>query len=198
MKTRIILTSIFAVLSATLFAQTITQEQADAIVQQYANSEVPQSTALYANIAAPSEEGVAITTSNEESFTAKYACWAYCIEEPALRRYIFVNKMGGSILEVVANNDISPLEAESWEAMDMTGLANSKANPKQLYPNPVGDILILPCTANSRVEIYDLKGTRLFSGMLSGEGNCQLNVSFLNTGVYMVNVSGETFRIIKK
>ena len=69
---------------------------------------------------------------------------------------------------------------------------------KFLYPNPVDDWLTLPCKGeNTRVEIYDLKGTRLFSGSLSGNDACQLNVSFLSAGIYMVNVDGKTYKIIK-
>jgi hypothetical protein len=58
--------------------------------------------------------------------------------------------------------------------------------------------LTVPCNGDARVEIYDLKGTRLFSGLVSGKGACQLDVSFLNTGVYMVNVAGEVYKVIKK
>ena len=198
MKKIIILISIFAAWSASLLAENITQEQANAIALTYAQSEAPQFAALYANLNVPDEAGIEITTSNEESFKAKYACWAYCLDETAQRRYLFVKKAGGSLLEVIASNDVSELDGSSWAAMDMpTGLADSKADsPKILYPNPVGDLLTLPCGENVHVEIFDLKGTCLFSGLLSE--TCQLNVSFLNTGIYMVNISGKTYKIIKK
>jgi hypothetical protein len=190
--------SILIAWSITLLAANITQEQANDIVLTYAQSEAPQFTALYA-LNEPDANGIVITTSEDESFTAKYASWAYCLEEPAQRRYLFVKKDGGNLLEVIASNDVNKLDEETWELIGTTGLALNKANTaKLLYPNPVGDVLTLPCGANTRVEIYDLKGTRLFSGLLSGEDTCQLDVSFLNTGVYMVNVSGEMYRIIKK
>jgi hypothetical protein len=147
----------------------------------------------------PGAAGISITTSNEEAVTAKYACWAYCLDENKLshRRYLFVKEDGGSLLEVIASNDTEALTS-SWEAMDMpTGLTGKEGSVKMLYPNPVGDFLTIPCNGDARVEIYDLKGSRLFSGALSGKDACQLNVSFLNTGVYMVNVSGETYKIIK-
>jgi len=200
MKKVVILTTIFVAWSVTLLAANITQEQANDIVLTYAQSEAPQFIALYTNLDEPGEEGIVITTSEEETFKAKYACWAYCLEETAQRRYLFVKKDGGSLLEVIASNDISKLNDNSWVAMEdtPTNLIESKSSVKLLYPNPVGDLLTLPCGANARVEIYDLKGTRLFSGLLSGEDACQLNVSFLNAGVYMVNVSGETYKMIKK
>ena len=200
MKKTIILISIFVACSTSLFAATITQEQADAIVLSYAQSEAIQYTALYANLNEPNTAGIEITTSNDETFRAKYACWTYCLNgnNPAQRRYLFIKKEGGNLLEVIASNDESTLEASSWVAMEPAGLIESANRTKLLYPNPVGDVLTLPCNgANARVEIFDLKGTCLFSGQLSGEDTCQLNVSFLNTGVYMVNVSGEMYKIIK-
>jgi len=199
MKKIIILMSILLTWSASLLAATITQEQADVIVLNYAQSEAPQFTALYTNLNAPNEAGIEIITSNEEIFKAEYACWAYCLEETAQRRYLFINKEGGSLLEVIASNDVSELRNDSWVVMDTsTNLIENKSSVKLLYPNPVGNLLTLPCGANARVEIYDLKGTRLFFGLLSGEETCQLNVSFLSAGVYMVNISDETYKIIKK
>ena len=182
--------------SLSLFA--ITQEEANAIVQDYVQSEILVGT-LYANLNAPTKEGITITTSNEEAVRAKYACWTYCLNEneSVQRRYFFVKEEGGSLLEVIASNDQSDFD-NSWVAMELTGLTENKNNIKQLYPNPVDNLLILPCNGeNTRVEIYDLKGTRLFSRMLSDEDNCQLNVLFLSAGVYIVSVSGETHKIIK-
>jgi len=198
MKKITILTSILLAWSTTLLAEIITQDQADTIAMNYVQSEATQPCTLYFNTNAPNGAGIEITTSNEETFKATYACWAYCLDETTQRRYLFVKEEGGSLLEVIASNDVSELDDTSWVAMAApVGLTDSKANsPKLLYPNPVGDLLTLPCGANERVEIYDLKGTRLFSGLLSD--TCQLNISFLNAGIYMVNVSGETYKIIKK
>ena len=197
MKKKFILMSALFACVASLSAQ-ITHKQADEIVLNYAQSVAPEFIALYANLNAPDEAGITITTSNEETFRAKYACWTYCLDETAQRRYIFVKEENGSLLEVIASNDMSGLDA-SWEVMELntTGLANSKENIlKQLYPNPVGDLLTLPCGENEHVEIYDLKGTCFFSELLSE--TCQLNVSFLNAGIYIVNISGKTYKMIKK
>ena len=201
MKKVIILMSVLIAWATSLPAGNITREQADAIVQDYVQSEVTQPATLFTNLNEPDEAGIAITTSNEETVRAKYACWAYYLDESesAQRRYLFVKEEGGSLLEVIASNDISDLGA-SWAAMP-TGLTDNKGNSlKQLFQNPVDELLTLPCNGgeNTRIEIYDLKGTCRFAGLLSGEGNCQLNVSFLNAGVYMVNISGETYKIIKK
>jgi len=266
MKKIFILISVLITWTVSLSAQKITREEANTIVQNYIESEAIQlAGALYANLNDPTEEGIVITTFEGEEFRAKYACWVYCLDEiePTQRRYLFVKEEAGSLLEVIASNDISELDA-SWESMDppvdcsspshtilneaiyqgesyskygftlpaqnvpgvhthelelvdaygcdslvtlhltvymdtSIDMVDSKGNSvKLLYPNPVDDILILPCGEDAYIEIYDLKGTRLFSGLLSGEDTCQLNVSFLNAGVYMVNVSGEMYKMIKK
>jgi hypothetical protein len=182
---------------ATLLSAQITREQADVIVLNHVQSGVTNPS-LYVNLNNPDAKGIVITTSNEETVRAKYACWAYCLDENELfqRRYLFVKENNGSLLEVIASNDHSEL-GDLWAAMS-TGLAKEKGSVKLLYPNPVGDVLTVPCNDDQvRVEIYDLKGARLFSGLVSGKDACQLNVSFLNTGVYMVNISGKTYKIIK-
>ena len=201
MRKIIFLMSVLLVWATSISAENITREKADAIVKSYVESGVTQPAVLFTNLNEPNEAGIAITTSNEEALRAKYACWAYCFDEidPVQRRYFFVKEENGSLLEVIASNDFSELDA-SWMAMDVpAGLAASKRNNcKQLYPNPVSDLLSIPCNGeNVSVEIYDIKGARLFSGLLSGEDTCQLNVSFLSVGVYMVNVSGKTYKLIK-
>ena len=186
--------------AASLPAQTI-REQADAIVLDYLKNEVIQPGLLYVNDKAPGVEGIAITTSNKETIKAKYACWAYYLNENESdrSRYLFVKEDNGSLLEIIANNDLGPSDFTSWKVVEMTtGLPDKESNAKLLYPNPVDDWLTIPCTGNySRVEIYDLKGSCLFSGLLSGEDDCRLDVSFLHSGVYVVSVEGETHRIIK-
>ena len=200
MKKIVILISLFA-WGTSLLAENITRKQAEVLVQNYIQNKAPQSIALYATLDALNEAGFAVTTSNGETFSTEYACWAYCLEEskPGQRRYLFVKEKGGSLLEVIVRNDFSELDASSWKTMEIeSSLVETKINMQPLYPNPVGDWLILSYGENTRVEIYDLKGICLFSGLLSGG---QLDVSFLSAGVYMVNVSGETgtanYKIIK-
>ena len=196
MKKIIFSISVLLTCTVSLFAQ-ITREQADAIVRDYVQNEITRPVVLFTNLNEPDETGIVITTSNGETIKAKYACWSYYFDEAetAGRRYIFVKEENGSLLEVIANNDFSE-SGISWVQMNVNSLESNKANNlKLLYPNPVGDMLIFSCGENARVEIYDLKGSSLFSGMFSG--TCQLNVSFLNTGIYLVNISGETYKIIK-
>jgi len=216
MKKIIISMSILTAWATWLPAQ-ITREKADEIVLDYLKNEGIR-IELYVNDNAPSKEGFTVTTSNEEIIKAKYACWVYCgnriffspcndpdCPQPAPPhpsmigyRYIFVKEDNGSLLEVITSYDTNQ-DLSLWTKVNApSGFVAPKENNKLLYPNPVGDLLTLPCDGKpARVEIYDLKGTRLFSGLLSGEDACQLNVSFLSTGIYMISVSGEMYKIIK-
>jgi hypothetical protein len=187
--------------TTSLFAQ-ITRVQADAIVLDFLKNEVTDSGFLYVHANAPSEEGIVITTSNEEAVKAKYACWVYYLNESELSksRYLFVKEDNGSLLEIIANNDTGPDDFSSWEVVDIAAgtivVGNAMKHP---YPNPVNDLLTIPCNGdNVRVKIYDLTGTCLYSGLLKGKDDCRLNVSFLNAGVYILSVDGEAYRIIKK
>jgi len=194
------LISILAACATSLSA--ITREDADNIVLSYAQSKAVQPCTLYVNVNEPGDAGISFTTSNDESVKAKYACWAYYMKEEGLSllRYLFVKESNGSLLEVIANNDLGPVESAAWIAMDtQTGLTEKDSGAKLLYPNPVGDLLTIPCNGEQAlVEIYDLKGARLYAGALSGKDACRLDVSFLSAGVYIVKVSGETYKIIKK
>ena len=213
MKKTIILMSVLLAWATSLPAQ-ITREQADEIVINYLNSEVGplSSFLLYVNADTPNEGGFSVTTSNGETVKAKYACWVYCEERillgpfpalmpppPPLYRYLFVKEDNGSLLEIISKNDLGPADLNTWTVVNVpSGIVAPKENNKSLYPNPVNDLLTLPCNGEStRVEIYDLKGTRLFAGTLSGEDACRLDVSFLSAGVYMVKVGGEKYKIIK-
>ena len=187
------------VLPAWVALSAITREQADVVVRDYVQSAVTQPCVVYVKGFHP--KGIEIITSKGETLKTQYACWVYCLNEnePAQRRYLFVQEESGSLLELIASNDVSELDA-SWVDIDNpSALRNSEDNNvKQLYPNPVNNLLTLPCNGeDTRVEIYDLKGARLFSELFSGKEDCLLNVSFLNAGIYMLRIDGETYRIIK-
>ena len=203
------LTPVLIAWAVSLSAENITRKQADVIVLNYLQYEMTQPYLLFVNTDTPDEKGFVITTYQEETARAKHACWAYFVYEkstlqptliPTRFRYLLVKEDSGSLMEIITSND-AVIGGAAWQEVDIpTGLVDEKnSGIKQLYPNPVDDLLFIPCNnVETRVEIYDLKGARLFSGALSGEDTCQLNVSFLSAGVYMVNVSGEMYKIIKK
>ena len=206
MKKNLLLLLVCICYASVSFAQ-ITREQADEIVLNYLKTEAGYPYSVFVNVNTPSEEGFVITTSNDETVKAKYACWVYLAipippelaAPPHAYHCLFVKEDNGSLLELKAMNSSIP-ELTDWELVKASsGIVEPQGNNNRLlYPNPVNDWLTFPCNGeNTRVEIYDLKGTCLFSGMFSAENVCQLDVSFLNAGIYVVNVSGETFKIIK-
>ena len=183
----------------------ITQEQATAIVFEHIqNSEISQPFLLYVNTNAPSAEGISITASQDETIRARYAAWTYFLDtnpnasEPTRKRYFFVKESNGSLVEIITNNDTGLDDFTLWKVVEqLTGLpCREISNRPTLFPNPVSDFLIVPCFGKQvLVEISDLNGRLKFSNFFSGES--RLDVSFLQSGVYVVNIAGETYRIIK-
>ena len=192
-------------ISATSLSAQITQEQATAIVLEHVQkSEISQPFLLYVNANAPSAEGISITTSQGETIRARYAAWVYFLDanpntsEPAQKRYFFVRESNGSLVEIITNNDTGIDDLTSWEAVEIrSGLPCREINNRpMLFPNPVSDWLVIPCFGKQvLVEIYDLNGRLKFSNFFSGKS--RLDVSFLQSGVYVVNIAGETYRIVK-
>ena len=62
-----------------------------------------------------------------------------------------------------------------------------------VYPNPGTDVMniVVPFVLNSSndITVYDLNGKRVSAKISGSEGNFQLNVSDLNTGLYLILVS---------
>lgn len=197
--------------TATLSAQKITRQQADEIVINHIKNEVEQPCLLLINVNTPNAGDFVVTTNMEETIKAKYTCWVYYVQEntgdlidpipdSTQFRYLFVKENNGSLLEIITSNDLALKDLVSWEKVNIpTGLlVEPKENHQLLYPNPVDDWLTLPCNEEKiSVAIYDLKGTCLFTDLLSSTETCLLNVSFLNTGTYIVNISGSIYKIIK-
>ena len=198
---KILFLLLFLVWAITLPAP-ITRKQADVIVLEFLENKEIQPGFLYIHANTPREETLVITTSNEEVIKVKCACWVYCLNESDYSkcRYLFVKEIDGILLEIIANNDSGPDDFDSWEIVaTIAGIPEKEVTIKQPYPNPVNDLLTIPCNGESvRVEIYDLDGTRLFSGLVSGSGACQLDVSFLKAGIYIVSMDGQTSKIVKR
>jgi len=77
-------------------------------------------------------------------------------------------------------------------------------NSVRIYPNPATDFLNLGGVNNSSisdVEIYSMLGQKLNSDFITTEKGIQLDVSALNTGLYLVKIKTEkgitTRRFIK-
>ena len=175
------------VAGATVLSAQVTREKADEIVKKYLQDE--NYNHLYVN--SPSEEGIIITTSNGETFRAKYACWAYYLNESELFqcRYFFVKADNGNLLEVIASNDAGLDDLTQWEAVDGDSVYVKQLRitnyELRIYPNPVNDVLTIECRNGASeaesVEIYDVIGrlsppyspSRGEHPPLKGAGGCQ-------------------------
>ena len=73
-----------------------------------------------------------------------------------------------------------------------TGIFDVKAEfAYSMYPNPANDYLTVANTADvSQVDIYDVTGKMVMTVNVASE-NITLNVSDLNTGMYIINVTNE-------
>ena len=196
MKKTFILLTVLLICATSLSAQT-TREQADNIVKEYLQNELVQYNFLYVHTNVPSIEGICITTSNGEIFTAKYACWAYYLDEnePTQRRYLFVKEDNGNLLEVIASNDDGSADTNQWLPVETTGLVERQENNiKLLYPNPTTGQLKIE---SGKLKIEDVAVFDMMGRKQKAEGRKQntemlIDISHLPSGVYLLKIQTET------
>ena len=197
----------------TLLPAQITRKQADAIVKAHLQNEMVECKLLYVNVNDPDVTGTAVMTSNEEVVKAKYACWAYYLNESERSqcRYLFVKEDNGNLLEVIASNDLGQSDLTQWETLDNVGIVETDDYPSlpQIYPNPTtGQLTIsLPNSLEGgayeaeSVEIYDVLGKRkCFSApslLERAGGEVIIDLSHFPTGIYYLSLYGEK-RVIYK
>ncbi|MCL2131940.1 MAG: T9SS type A sorting domain-containing protein [Lentimicrobiaceae bacterium] len=208
MKTkRMFLVAVLAAYTATLSAQ-VARTQADTIVKAYLQSENADCSSLYVHIDAPDAEGVDITTSNDEAFKAKYACWAYYLNESELSqcRYLFVKADDGNLLEVVAVGDLGQSDLTQWEKVDEVGISNYELGIMNylVYPNPTTRKLTIrneKSGMSSEIEIFDVVGRKLLShSPLTSDSSplIEIDISHLSAGLYFLKVDGKTVKVVKQ
>lgn len=62
-----------------------------------------------------------------------------------------------------------------------------------------GELLLFPSLkANSTIAIYSTNGTLVFKQIVRQNGDYSFSILHLNTSVYIVNVNGLTYKIIKR
>jgi len=69
----------------------------------------------------------------------------------------------------------------------------------KLYPNPTQDILQinLPDNGNYAYQLFSITGKKIESGFFNIK-NTSLNTSNLLQGIYILNINGETYKLIKE
>ena len=201
MKKIIVLIAVL-ITSATVLSAQITRKQSDTIVKEYLQSKNVDCNLLYVNVNEPNAEGIVISTSNDETFRAKYACWAYYLNKSEMQQchYLFVKMDDGNLLEVIASNDFEQNDLTQWKTLvDSVGMVEGEKNILTLYPNPTnGQLKIENVELKiSTIEIYDAVGRLLHSKIINLQSETVLDISHLPVGVYLLSVYDETKRIYK-
>jgi hypothetical protein len=91
-------------------------------------------------------------------------------------------------------SDMFRLNLDDVVISDATGIDNLNNTVFTIYPNPATDILTV--NGEGLAEVYNTLGQMVISENVNG--NAQLNVSNLESGVYFVRMNGATQRFIKK
>lgn len=91
-------------------------------------------------------------------------------------------------IDQVAIRDAMPVGLES--IIQDENIAN-------LYPNPFANQLTVDLPKRAEIEINSITGKRVYSSIL-GEGQHQLNLSFLENGVYLISVVSDDNKTVRK
>jgi hypothetical protein len=79
-----------------------------------------------------------------------------------------------------------------------TSIANSLDNKISIYPNPASNILYIENPVNkANVSIFDLSGKLVIQKLLE-TGINKINISDLNSGLFLINVNGNISKFVKK
>lgn len=85
----------------------------------------------------------------------------------------------------------------TYEKSTTAGITNLNNDESSLNLNK--EALLFPSLrANSTVSVYSANGTLVFRQTVRKDGEFSFPISNLNTGVYMVNVNGLTYKIVKR
>lgn len=78
------------------------------------------------------------------------------------------------------------------------GIAELGEKYINMYPNPANDNVTIETKSNIKnINLYDLNGRKVYSTALDNN-SVTLNVDFLNSGLYIVNITTENGEIIEK
>ena len=190
---------------STLPAQ-ITREQADAIVFEHIQNEVTTPYLLYVNANLPSEEGIFLTTYNEENMKVKYACWAYYlnehpeVSEPTQHRYLFVKENDGNLLEVITSNNLGQEDLTQWELVSL-GVVSIEKSDIRIFPNPTtGEFKVQEFNSSKvqGIEIFDIYGRKFFEQKEILTVLQSYDLTGFPAGIYFIKITTETGIITKK
>lgn len=85
----------------------------------------------------------------------------------------------------------------TYEKSSTTGITNLN-NGESSFKLDGESILFPSLKANSTVSVYTVNGTLVLQETVHSDGEYSFPISSLNTGVYIVNVNGLTYKIVKR
>lgn len=95
------------------------------------------------------------------------------------------------------NYPLKNMECFTYESYTSTDITDLQTDESLFKLND--EMLLFPnLKANSTVSVYSLNGTLVFKKTVQKSGEYAFPLSNLNVGVYMVNVNGLTYKIVKK
>lgn len=101
--------------------------------------------------------------------------------------------------EELASCDLYSVRKLTFGEAGSTATDNQLANQLFVYPNPTQDQLFINgLNANESVRIYDLNGQLLSVTTANADGICQISVSSLPQGTYLLQVGIEIVKFIKQ
>ncbi len=93
--------------------------------------------------------------------------------------------------------DLSDIRKITYKYDEGSGINDIIAD-KSLMQFVGNDIVFTTLKAGDRICVYAANGTQVMNKVVAGNGETLLSVSGLSQGIYMINVNGKTFKILKK
>ena len=101
--------------------------------------------------------------------------------------------------EELASCDLYSVRKLTFDEAGSTATDNQLANQLVVYPNPAQDQLFINgLNADESVRIYDLNGQLVSVTTANADGVCQISVSSLPQGAYLLQVGIEIVKFIKQ
>lgn len=101
--------------------------------------------------------------------------------------------------EELASCDLYSVRKLTFGEAGSTATDNQLANQLVVYPNPAQDQLFINgLNADESVRIYDLNGQLVSVTNANADGVCQISVSSLPQGTYLLQVGIEIVKFIKQ
>lgn len=92
--------------------------------------------------------------------------------------------------------DLEQMLRFTYESGSVTGMTDLRTESTFSIQN---EALVFPAlSANSTVSVYSLNGSLVFKKTIRTTGEYAFSLSELNTGVYLVDVNGVTYKIMKR